>query len=212
MNVRLALRGDLRGHDADRLALVGHGDALPDDAVQVRVLLVQVDVEMELEGGGGSGSRQGVARGHRIVQGIERRIKAAMVLLVRLGDQRRDRVKGGEDRDLLPVGVDHQYFVEEAEALQRRLEPRRAARGAERRGVDALHVLSECVVDGRYRIDRTRHDRLPLQLTRGPGYVPARAVGAAVARPSPARDQVRREMTDHALVELELRPCLPAGL
>ena len=85
-----------------------------------------------------------------------------MVLLVGLGDQRRDRFEGGEDGDLLPVGVHHQYFVEEAEALQRRLEPRRAARGAERRGVDALHVLSECVVDGPYRIDRTRHDRPPL--------------------------------------------------
>ena len=183
MNSGWRAGGDLCGHDADRLALVGHGDALPDDAVQVCILLEQVHVEMELEGGGGSGSRQGVARGHRVVQGIERCIEAAMVLLVGLGDQRRDFLKGGEDGDLLPVGVHHQYFVEEAESLHRRREPRRAARGAERRGVDALHVLSECIVDGRYRIDRTRHDHPPLS-----SRVEVR--GPAAARPR-ERSRVR---------------------
>ena len=117
---------------------------------------------MELEGGGGSGSRQSVALRHRTVQGIERCIKAAMVFLVRLSDQRRDFLKGGEDGDLFAVGMYRQYFIEEPVSLHCRLEPRRAARGAERRRVDALHVLSKCVVHGRYRIEWTRHDDPPI--------------------------------------------------
>ena len=82
-----------------------------------------------------------------------------MVLLVGLGDQRRDFLYGGEDGDLLPAGVHHQHLVAEAEALQRRLVARLAAGRAECRGVDALHVLAKCVVHGRDRIDRTCHDR-----------------------------------------------------
>ena len=99
---------------------------------------------------------------HRVVQGVERGIQAAVILQVRLGDQRRHLFDGGEDGQFLPVGVPHQHFVEESEALERRLEPRIATRGAQRCGVDAGHILAECVVDGRYRIDRTRHDQPPL--------------------------------------------------
>ena len=64
---------------------------------------------------------EGVAGGHRVVQGVEGFIEATMVLLVGLGDRRRDLLYGGENGDLLPVGVQHQHLVEEAEALQRRL-------------------------------------------------------------------------------------------
>ena len=108
MSSGLRSAGNGAGHDADRLALVGHGDTLPDDAVQVRVFLVQVKVEMELEGGGGTRRLQRVAGGDRIVQGVERAIEASVVFLVRLGDQRRDLFKGGEDGQFLPVGVPHQ--------------------------------------------------------------------------------------------------------
>jgi hypothetical protein len=140
------------------LALLGHGDPLSHDAVQVRVLLEQVDVEVELEGGGGTRRLQGVVCVDRGKEGVERGVKAMMVLQVRLRDQGRDRVHGGEDRQLLPVGVPHQNLVEEAEALQLRLKTRRAPRRAERGGVDACHVLAERVVERQYCVDRACHD------------------------------------------------------
>jgi hypothetical protein len=99
--------------------LVGRGDALPDDAVQVRVFLGQVKVEMELEGGAGARRLQGVAGGGRLVLGVESGVQAAVVFHVGLGDQERHVVNGGQDGQFLPVGVLHQHFVEEAEALHR---------------------------------------------------------------------------------------------
>ena len=116
---------------------------------------------MELEGGSGSSGGQGVTGGDGGVQGRERGIEAAVVPLVRLGHQGRNRFDGGEDGELFPRGVPDQHFIKEPESLQRRLEPRGATGDAERGGVDELNVLSERVVDWRDRIERSDHEGSP---------------------------------------------------
>jgi hypothetical protein len=50
-------------------------------------------------------------------------IEASVIFLVRLGDQRRDLFKGGEDVKFLPVGVPRQHLVEEPEMLDLRRAP-----------------------------------------------------------------------------------------
>jgi hypothetical protein len=72
----------------------------------------------------GIGTRclQGVARRHSSVQGVECRIEAPVISLVRPGDQGRDGFKRGEDGQFLAVGVPDQYFIEESEALDGRRE------------------------------------------------------------------------------------------
>ena len=87
-----------------------------------------------------------------------------MILLVRLGDQRRNPFKGGKHAKFLPVSVPRQHLVEEPETLHRRCEPRRAARRSERRLVDSDHVGAKRIVDRHYRIDWTNHDILPFTL------------------------------------------------
>ena len=47
--LREAVLGNLAGHDTHRLGLVGHRDALLDEAVDVAVFLGQVQVEVKLE-------------------------------------------------------------------------------------------------------------------------------------------------------------------
>ena len=84
-------------------------------------------------------------------------IETAMVLLVGLGDQRRDLLERGEDRELFAVRVPLQHLVEEPEPLHGRLEPGLPACRVERGGVDDRHVGSERIVNRHYRIDRTGH-------------------------------------------------------
>src|SRR5581483_5137187 len=158
--LRDAVVGDFAGHDADCLALIGHRDALSDDAVQMVVFLVQMDVEMELERRGGAGRLERITGRDGLAQRLEGGIQASVVPLVGLGDQRRDVLQRGEHGQLLSAGVPLEHFVEEPEALDRRLHPGLATSRAEGGGIDVGHVPSEGVVDRYDGIDRTRHDSL----------------------------------------------------
>ena len=161
INSGVAVRGDLTGHDADRLGLVGHRDPLFDQPIQVAVLLVQVNVEEVLEGLGGACRLQRVVHRDRLVQGVEGRVEGSVVPFVGFSDRGGDRFEGGEDSELLPVGVPLQHLIEESEALDRGRQARLAAGGVQRRRVDETHVLSERIVDRHYRIDWTNHDLPP---------------------------------------------------
>ncbi len=116
---------------------------------------------MELECRSGARRLQCVVCRHCRVQGVECRIQAAVISLVRLGDRRRDGFNRGKDGQLLAVGVPDQHFVEESEALDRRREPRFAAGGVERRRVDAGHVAPEGIVDRRHCIQWFCHNFPP---------------------------------------------------
>lgn len=48
--------GNLAGHDANRLPLLGQGDSFLENPIEVGILLVQVDVEMKTEHSSGPSS------------------------------------------------------------------------------------------------------------------------------------------------------------
>jgi len=120
------------GHCAEGLGLVGEGDALSHDAVEVCVFFAEVDIVVEAECRGGACGFERVAGRDGCVEGCQPGVETAMVALVGLGDGGGDGLDRGKDGEFLACGVPGQDLAKELKALGGQCAPGCAACSVER--------------------------------------------------------------------------------